>query len=288
MKTKYQLISGLIALTVAVSACKKSENSQNDSQPLAEADSLNISYGADSSNKMDVYLPANRTKTTPVVLMLHGGFWIGGDKADLSTYARYFRNQGFAVANINYRLVKQNGVNIHPAQMEDMQKAVQFIVSKASSWSISPEKIGAIGVSSGGHLALLYTYAYNNDDKIKAVVSVAGPTNFTDASAATDFQKGIVAGFLGAPFQPSSDLYAAASPITHVDANTKPTLIIHGKLDVVVPYQHSVDLHNKLDELHVANKLIAVDGAGHEDVINNANMEDLLGEASAWFSTYLE
>jgi dipeptidyl aminopeptidase/acylaminoacyl peptidase len=286
MQMRMKIVPLIIALTLVVNACKKSDNVEKE--VLGAEEKVNVSYGSSNSNKADIYLPDNRDVNTKVLVLLHGGFWAQGDKEEMTPYAKYFQSKGYAVVNMNYRLADGQGNNIHPTQVNDIKQVIELIASKASEWNIAPDKIGIIGASSGGHLALLYTYAYDTKNIVKTVISIAGPTNFTDNNSASNFQKLIVARFLGGTFEANFSAYVQASPITHVSGSSKSTLLVQGKQDVIVPYQQALDLKAKLDQFQVANKLLLYDNAGHEDVINTENIAAVLNEIVNWLNIYVK
>ena len=113
---------------------------------------VDIAYGADPKQKMDVYLPANRsTEKTPVLFLIHGGGWNSGDKSQLTPYitALQKRLPEYAFVNINYRLFNFNtGNNRFPAQEDDVKNAVRFFREKASGYKVSPNII-LLGASAG-------------------------------------------------------------------------------------------------------------------------------------------
>ena len=285
MKFTVRISIIIFMLAFANLSCKKAKSI--DEVTLAAEDKLNITYGTNAKQVLDLYLPAKRNEGTNVVVLIHGGFWAAGDKDDLSLYVKTLQNDGYAVANINYRLATGSASDLHPAQINDITAAINFISAKAGEYSISKDKFGLVGASAGGHLALLYAYANNSSNKVKMVISIAGPTNLTEFTNLTEVQKLITTNFLGKTPQQDPALYIAASPITHVSASAKPTLIIHGKEDLIVPYQQATDLKAKLDFYKVPNELYKVEGAGHENVISPANSVFAIGKIVSWLHLYL-
>src|SRR6202035_1050212 len=93
-------------------------------------------------------------KPTPVVICIHGGSWIGGDKSSYYVRVKTYLDAGISLATINYRLMKQaNDEKVVPpvkAPLEDAARAVQFVRSKASAWNIDKKRVGATGGSAGG------------------------------------------------------------------------------------------------------------------------------------------
>ena len=277
-----ELVALLLVLNVV--ACKK--NDDND-KPLLATEILDFSYGAHEQNTMDVYLPAGRSDTTRVIILVHGGSWAEGDKEDLTEFAVYYRDKGFAVVNMNYRLVGTPEHNIHPAQQNDIDSAVRLITSKALDWRVSRDRFGLVGASAGAHLALLYTYANNASNKIKTVVSLAGPTNFTDTEEVKDSQKFAVQRFMGLEFNASNlQSYINASPISKVNSLSKPTLLIHGLNDDIVPIKQSRDLKTKLDQSKVTAELMELPDAGHE-IFTDTNRQQVLDKIEDWLEKYI-
>ncbi len=114
---------------------------------------------------MDIALPENRTTNTPLVILIHGGAWVLGDKSYFASDIQQFADAGIACATINYSFAS-NAKNIHHNEIvADIRKAVDFIASKSAELQISPDKFGLAGHSAGGHLALITSYTKNQDSK---------------------------------------------------------------------------------------------------------------------------
>lgn len=280
------IISGLLFIFIISASCKKAPDQPNEAA-LSSQDLLNVSYGTHVRNSLDIYLPERRDEKTAVILLVHGGSWLGGDKSAFTDLAKYWRDKGYAAATMNYRLTNTPENNIHPAQVNDIAKAIAFIGSKAADWKISSDKFALQGASAGGHLSLLYTYKYDTGNKVKTVISLAGPTDFTPTSGLSPVQAQIVQSLIGTSYLTNPTAYAEASPISHVTANSKPTLLFHGKLDVVVPYQQSVDLKNRLTQFSIVHKLVSYEDTGHE-VINANYMASFLTECDNWLKLHLK
>lgn len=283
---KLKFVFASIALLIIVhTGCKKS--AVIPVVPLKSEDFINVSYGANARNKLDIYLPAARDKGTPVILLVHGGSWFEGDKSAFTDLAKYWRDKGYAAATMNYRLTRTAENNIHPAQVNDISKAIEFISSKSVNWQISQEKFALQGYSAGAHLSLLYTYKYDKDNKIKTVISMAGPTDLTLVQLGSPVQAQVVQWLIGSTIQSNPAAYAQASPVTHITAASKPTLIFHGKKDVVVPFQLSADLAARLNQLGVTSKLVLYEDTGHE-VLNLNHTASFLLDCENWLKLYLK
>ena len=278
------IVSGLLVLFIVGTGCKKSSDPPEVS--LKSQDVLNVSYGTHVRNSLDIYLPERRDTKTPVILLVHGGSWFEGDKSAFTDLAKYWRDRGYAAATMNYRYTNTPENNIHPAQVNDIAKAIEFIGSKSGGWKISSGKFALMGASAGGHLSLLYTYKFDTGNKIKAVISMAGPTDFTATANVSPLQAQVVQLLIGTPYLTNPSAYAEASPISHVKATSKPTLLFHGKKDLIVPYQQATDLKNRLAQFGTVHKLITYEDTGHE-VVNVNYMASFLAECDNWFKLYL-
>jgi len=269
-----------IALLLVTGACKKSDKEEN----LAAEVKVDVSYGVNAKNTMDVYLPANRGSATKTIILVHGGFWMGGDKNDFTEYAKLLQGSGFAVVNMNYRLTG-TAENIRVGdQQNDIKAAVSFVSQNAADWNVGSDKFAMMGASAGAHLALLYTYANNIDSKVKTVISVAGPANLTDTRNVNLQFAGVVQALVGANPLVNPQAFADASPYYKAGASSKSTLIVHGRNDAVVPVHQAQDLKLKLDGFQVKNELIIYEGVGHDDVINPSNLVSFMTKVTAWIN----
>ena len=227
-----------------------------------------VAYGTDAVQKIDVYLPAGRTSlSTKVLVFIHGGSWSGGDKSDFdeSITAILPRLTNYALININYRLANSAG-NKFPTQMTDIQSAVDFLKSKSAEYMVDANTIGLIGASAGAHLALLQAYKFNADGRIKAVVDLFGPTDLNDLYFNHPFptaSQPVLVNFLGSTPTANAALYQQASPINFVTAQSVPTQIFHGDLDIINPINQSLALKAKLQANNVKVEMITYTGEGH-------------------------
>ncbi|MHB1179298.1 MAG: alpha/beta fold hydrolase [Daejeonella sp.] len=285
MKKLKCVFASIALLLIFTASCKK--GTVQPLVPLKSEDYINVSYGTNARNRLDIYLPPERDQNTPVILLVHGGSWFEGDKSVFTDLAKYWRDKGYATATMNYRLTNSAENNIHPAQVNDIGKAIEFISSKSVNWHISPDKFALQGASAGAHLSLLYTYKYNTDNKVKAVISMAGPADLTMVQLGSPRQAQVIQWLIGTTIQADPLAYAQASPVTHISAASKPTLIFHGKLDAVVPYQQSADLVARLNQLGVNSKLVLYEDTGHE-VLNLNHTVSFLADSESWFKLYLK
>lgn len=282
MKT---LFISLIMAAAIISCSKSPVETLSDN---SEKTILNVAYGTDTAQRMDVYLPANRSiDSTKVMIIIHGGGWTSGNKSEFTQYIAAFKQKfpKYAFFNINYRLATLNS-NPFPTQEIDVQAAVNFISSKWNEYKFNKEKMVLLGASAGGHLALLQAYKYS-DPKIKAVVDFFGPT---DMAALYNFSSpvnrmGLQILLSGTP-STNAIMYQQSSPLHFVTAKSSPTIILHGSLDNVVPIAQSTDLKNKLQGLGVPNQIVVYPNEGHGWF--GATLDDSFTKIAAFLLTHVQ
>jgi acetyl esterase/lipase len=291
----------LLMVLLLLTACEKSPfpTGGNDGPPpvlptpLTERIILDTAYGSHPQQKMDIYLPAGRSNATKLIVMIHGGGWSTGDKSSLNYYKNLLRAKWpeAAIANINYRLAS-NAANIHHAEiMSDVSNAVQFMVSNRNYFSIS-DTLAMMGESAGGHLALLYTYAHNSGNYVKCVGDIYGPAQINDWSWYNSFNifigqsvSSMLSQYTGAPWTTATTpLYESVSPMMRVNAQSKPTIIFHGTIDVVVPLYQSQWLNAKLQTLGVPHEYTEYFLDGHG--FNAPNTNDCANRMVSFFKRY--
>lgn len=218
---------------------------------------LNVAYGNDARQVMDIYLPANRSHhSTKSLILIHGGGWNSGSKEEFSTYIDSFtqRMPDFAIFNLNYRLVSSG--YLFPAQEEDVKTAVDFIVSKAETYHISKDGLVLLGVSAGAHLALLQAYKYPSP-KIQAVIDYFGPTDLI-AMYEKPWHPLVPLALqmiTGTAPDAAKELFRTSSPVNFVTPGSPPTLMLHGGKDQVVDVSQSKALAQKLEAAGVKHQL---------------------------------
>lgn len=261
---------------------------------LAVSSVSNASYGTDVMQKYDYYLPANRTTTTTKVLIIvHGGGWVSGDKSEMTPFVDIIKQRlpDYAVFNVNYRLAALPNINPFPTQETDIKTVVDLIYSKRTEYNIS-DKFALLGASAGGHLVLLQAYK-NNVPKIKAVVDLYGPTDLVDMynNPASSAVPASFIGYIttaspaGNPTN-SAAAFAAASPINFVTAQCPPTIIFQGGLDSLVrPFQSS-SLNTKLGVNNVTKQYVFYPLEGH--AYAGASLLDTFDKAVAFLTANVQ
>lgn len=267
------------------SGCEKWQEDNLDASKLQTL--TNMSYGSHSRHELDIALPAHRDTNTPVVIFIHGGAWILGDKSVFSSEIRQFAEAGIACATINYRYASDIQNVHHPALPTDVRKAVDFIRFKSELWKVSSSRIGLVGHSAGGHLSLITSYAFNTDGAIKACASWAGVTDFLHPDQlAVDGANDIFKTYTGTDLINAADTIAwkLASPFWVVNSSAPPTLFVHGTADETVPYSTSVAMRSKLDSLGVQNSFTPLNA---QHIYTGGTLDQARSVTLQWFQSNL-
>ena len=204
----------------------------------------------------------------PLVVFIHGGGWISGDRTMFRDEAIWLAPQGFACACIDYRLAP---LYPFPVPVADCQNFVTFIRGKSEELKIDPNRITAMGNSAGGHLALMLGLCPNRFDsfdgpfeRVSSVVDICGIADMSDPSqvhfpiATTFLEQFMDGGFVG-----REDIWKSASPLSYLDQAQGRFLVIHGSNDDVVPTSQSERLAEELVSRDVQCRLVVLPGEAH-------------------------
>lgn len=278
------LFLSTLLLAVLISSCKKDDDIQEDTSVTM----MNVSYGANAQQKMDVYLPANRSSTsTKVMILIHGGGWNTGDKSDFNAYVDSLkkREPSYAIFNLNYRLA--NLPNLFPAQEQDIKAAVEFIYNKRGEYIIS-DKFVLVGASAGAHLALLQGYKYSTPVKPKAIIDFFGPADLIDMynNPPNPLVPPLLNSVTGATPTSNNTLYMQSSPINYVSSQTPPTMVLHGGMDIVVSISQSAGLVTKLILSGAPRQYVFYPTEGHGWV--GANLTDSFNKIQAFLAANVQ
>lgn len=249
--------------------------------PAGFTSQLNVVYtkGNDWQQKLDIYLPPNNGKGTPVVINIHGGGWNHGTKESQTGFSTFFK-MGFAVVNIEYRLTPQAKA---PAAVEDARCALIYVVQHAKELNIDVNKIVVMGGSAGGHLALMAGLLANdhrfdgncpgvNNVKVAAIIDKYGITDVWDWGYGKNITSKSATNWLGDKAK-DAEFARSVSPVNYVNKNSPPTFIVHGDADPTVPYEQSVLLHQKLKDAGVKTQFMTVPGGQHGKFSKEQNSE---------------
>lgn len=248
---------------------------------------LNEHYGPDDEQVMDIYLPKGRNALlTKVFVIVHGGGWYSGDKADLNFIVVHLKTEfpDCAIINLNYRLGTLSSIG-YPKQVQDIQAAIQHMNDRTQEYDVS-RQYAMIGFSAGAHLSMLYAYRNDTSHQVKAVCSMVGPSDFSDPSYAEKralFDTGLPF-FVGdyPNYESNPLLYNEVSPATYINLFSPKTLLIYGSKDDLVPASQGQILHNKLSQFLVYNEFYQFN-MGHTDCTEQ-QMEEIKDKMTNFFN----
>ena len=256
-----KLVFVLCCIAIGVISC--STDNSNNTGSLAYTQHINVSYGNDSNQKFDIYLPANRTIETKVLILIHGGGWSSGDKSDMNGFRDIIRQDlaNVAIVNMNYRLADANN-NPYPMQINDITTVINHLKSNQDEYVISDD-FGFIGVSAGAHLSLLWSYGFDTTNNIKMVCSIVGPTNFTDPAYLNNTNPELqdILDLYGV--NPTTTFLEEVSPYHRATTSSPPTILFYGGQDPLIPTTQGTDMRDKLQSLGVTHQFTLYPDAGH-------------------------
>jgi acetyl esterase/lipase len=260
--------------------------------PLEATSMMDVAYGDHPQQKYDIYLPANRTSSkTKVLLLVHGGGWIEGDKASMTPFIDLIkaRHPQHAIVNINYVLAAV-GAGVTPAfpnQFLDIDKVIEKLVAEKETLQISP-LFGMIGTSAGAHLSLMYDFVYDTEDRVKFVVDIVGPTDFTDPFFSEDpyYSQALIL-FVDKSKYPDGTNYAeATSPAFNVSTTSSPVAMFYGNQDPLVPLANGNALDAALTSFGIDHTYTVYEG-GHGNDWSEIDILDLQEQISGYIQEYL-
>ncbi len=237
-------------------------------------------HGGDLDLKLDIALPGHGKGPFPALVYIFGGGWgfYSGSRSQCAVAIMRAAEKGYVAATIDYRLtsVKENGKTKYtfPAQLYDAKAAVRWMRANASRYNIDPDRIGVVGWSSGGHLALLVGLVGPADglegdsgnvgysSKVQAVVAMAGMVEAVSFYEKTNAPQR-VAWLLGGDPKEVPDQYTKASPLTYVSADDPPVLFMQGDADTSCPPAQAELLAKKASAVGMPFSLVIEKGAGH-------------------------
>ena len=242
---KYLVIA---LLSCFISGCNKSplelivpEKEINITVPkLSYEEKRELSYGTNPYQKYDLFLPNLRNTRNPVIVLLHGGAWRLSDKSSLNFVVDILKNKrvNCAIVNANYRLASPAFTVTYRQQVEDIGKLLHKITADSKDLGISSD-FYLVGMSSGGHLALLYTATADQDHLVAGIGGIAAPIDLTNQKIREGIIGYDIQQLIGKTYAQAPDDYKDASPIYHGSRRKVPTILFYGGKDNIVTSDQS-------------------------------------------------
>lgn len=228
----------------------------------------NVPYGLRARHRLDLFRTQTPREHRPLIVFVHGGAWMHGDKKDYRFIGEAFAKEGFDVAVINYHLAPEH---IFPASIDDLSLALNYLNVHQLKYQISTEKVVLMGHSAGAFnvMSALYhpkPYEIQCRSQITAIIGLAGPYHFDykgDPICADAFDQ-------NRPYQ-------EVMPYYFVESNTVKHYLLVAENDDVVGLSNAVDLDRRLKEKGNYSQLWTVPRIGHISMI---------GSVSSLFSRY--
>jgi acetyl esterase/lipase len=241
--------------------------------------------------QMDIQRPQPVGVPKPAIVFLCGNGW-GYERTinrEYFWYALDLANQnGYVAVTVDYSSSEPNSNNrpigTFPNQIYDVKSAIRFLKANAKQYDIDPTRIGVIGFSSGGNLALLLALTVPADglegqdaypehsSSVQAVVNLSGVTDL-----AVWNREPYVSAYLGGSLPAKPEQYKRASPINYVKPGMAPVLTIHGGKDDVVSADQARLLDARMREVGASHTLIIKSDLEHNDEIGQ-DVWDFLGK----------
>lgn len=239
---------------------------------------------------LDIYQPVgDKNQLRPLILLIHGGgFYVGNKQSSTEKImAEKLAKLGYVVASMDYRLgFKLKGDDVERSgykAIQDANAALRFLASKANQLKIDPLQVYVAGTSAGAIASLNIAFLDNNERPISSF----GHKKEEDLGNIESSGNKLTNKF---EIKAVTNLWGAVSDTTIIDSDERiPVLSFHGNQDDVVPIDHShpfkntlrlnrlimdevygsVPIHEQLDRLEIENKLVVLDGKGHEPQLDN-------------------
>lgn len=248
--------------------------------------------------QLDLYLPEEAKAPLPLVMWIHGGGWVAGERSPCPVAP--LATRGYALASVSYRLSTGGADTVFPAPLHDCKAAVRWLRANAWRYGIDGTRIGVWGASAGGHLAALLGTVQDDpalegtegvtgvSSRVQAVCALFPATDFVHLEEEQDdhWRINLVAkALLHGPPSKNPVLAASASPITHASRDSAPFVLIHGTADEVIPPEQSRRMHAALTAAGADSTLVLIDGMPHGN--RTLARQDLRDAAHLFFDRVL-
>lgn len=236
-----------------------------------------IAYGSHERHKLDIFIPESPKSTSGIILFIHGGGWVEGDKSAHIEDARYFCNQGYISATMNYRYASESTTVFD--ELDDITQALKATKKECSKYGFNLEKLLLSGGSAGAHLSLLYAYTRKESSPITpvAVCPYCPPVDCSKSDFLIgisgefeDWKYGVLSKCCGVEINRENLLepeqqkaLKRISPYKYITKSCVPTAVFHGRLDELIPFMQIEKFINALNKNGIKNDLLIYESSGH-------------------------
>lgn len=243
---------------------------------------------------MDQHLPEGEANGAAILFMVSGGWYSHWSPPEtLRPRLQPYLDRGYTVFAVRHGSSPRYTI---PEAVGDVRRAVRYVRSRAADLGIDPERIGVLGGSAGGHLALMLATTGDDgrsksDDPVERVssrvacaVALVPPTDLR--VAVWDAPESLPAYRNFPALDLSMKLAEQNSPLVHVTRDDAPVLLLMGGADELVPAKHGKWMEEAYARVAVDHKLVVYRNAGH-NLATPEYREALTSEVVAWYDRHL-
>jgi acetyl esterase/lipase len=223
---------------------------------------------------LDLYLPGKPAdELRPAVLLIHGGGWAIGDKADARErqFAELMMDEGYVAISINYTMTAYEGAvwkskrlkGAWPQNIHDCKNALAWMVKNADELGVDPHRLAVMGGSAGGHLALLTGLSNETTEFGDGCFGGGTVRCIIDFYGIPDIRRWGGKAFIDEPEAEHPEIWALASPVEHLAEDSPPILIVHGTEDPTVHIELSDEFVEVLKHMDIPYEYVKIPGAKH-------------------------
>lgn len=236
-----------------------------------------VAYGCREHNTYDLFLPndAEQKDSLGLILYVHGGSWMGGDKNEHYGDCYKWVQKGYATATMNYTLLNEEGASI-PAMIEEIDSCIRQITRFAAMKNVHIRQMAICGTSAGGHLAMMYTYSHFHQLPLRFTAVKVGPADLRilfpyNGNAKAEDLENFVFSCTGERISASSltgeqldSIKLQASPVHYInDSTALPAIFAYGEKDWLVKPDHYHALQARYESLGKPYDLVVFPNSWH-------------------------
>lgn len=229
--------------------------------------------GIAEAQNFDLYAVQNPSqsktvKPSPVIIFVHGGAWLSGDKSEYKEMALNFTDNGVCFMAINYQLAP---VSVHPQPIENLKKVLVDLKNVKSEPTCDFENLYLVGHSAGAHLIAFWA-TQNDDPRVQGLIGISGIYDVTDLAAV--WPKYI--GWFIKPEFGEEKNWPAASPKRLAMQSKAPWILIHSKKDELVDRKQSLDFMKSLHKQKIEAEFSEAEQETHFGIIQKMSRKTSL------------